>query len=33
MYYREKKDAEFSQILNEALKDVDKRTNLHLFNT
>lgn len=33
MYYRNKQFSHFSSILNEGLKDVDKRTNMHLFNT
>jgi hypothetical protein len=33
MYYRTKQYTHFAQILNEGLKDVDKRQNAHLFNT
>ena len=33
MYHREGKNSEFAQILNEALKDTDKKTDPHLFMT
>lgn len=32
MYYRKGLNQEFEKILNEALKDVDSRTNNHMFN-
>lgn len=31
MYHREGKNQSFAQILNEAVSDVDKKTNPHLF--